>query len=84
MSQRDLSPEEAAKLPRVFYSPAEISAMIGIEYRRVMIAIHAGEIPSEKFGRIYRVPAWWVNKHLNGAGEVVVEDVAELSGRRAS
>jgi excisionase family DNA binding protein len=61
--------EKAKKLPRVFYKPSEISAMIGIEYRRVMTTIHAGEIPAEKFGRIYRVPAWWVNKHLTGVSE---------------
>lgn len=69
MSKRDLPAEEAAKLPKIFYSPAEIAVMIGTEYRHVMTAIHAEEIPAEKLGRIYRVPAWWVNKHLTGSPE---------------
>ena len=79
MSKRDLTPDEAAKLPRISYSPTEIAAMIGTEYRHVMAAIHGGQIPAEQLGRIYRVPAWWVNKLLVGE-----TNADELAPRRAS
>lgn len=86
MSKRDLPAEEAAKLPRIFYSPAEIAVMIGTEYRHVMSAIHAEEIPAEKIGRIYRVPAWWVNKQLTGPVEpdVALVDLSGLPQRRSA
>jgi hypothetical protein len=80
MSKKDLSPEDAAKLPRIFYSPAEIAAMTGIEYEGVLAAIKAGEIPGERVGIRYYVPAWWVTKHLSGAADATQAD--ELAERR--
>lgn len=77
MSKRDLPTEAAADLPRVFYTPYEVSAMTTIEYRGVMSAIQAGDIPAEKIGRFYYVPAWWVNKHLTGATEPGSDELAE-------
>lgn len=76
MSKRDLPPEEAAKLPRIFYSPAEVSAMSTIEYQGVLAAIKDGEIPVEKIGIRYYVPAWWVNKQLTGVDESPTDELA--------
>jgi hypothetical protein len=80
MSKKDLSPDAAAKLPRIFYSPAEIAAMTGIEYEGVLAAIKANEIPGERVGIRYYVPAWWVTKHLSG--EATPAD--ELAERRSA
>ena len=66
MSKRDLPAEKAAELGRIFYTPAEVSAMTTIEYQGVIAAIKGGEIPAEKIGNRYYIPAWWVNRHLNG------------------
>jgi hypothetical protein len=81
MSKRDLPAEKAAELPRVLYTPAEVSAMTTIEYQGVLAAIKDSEIPAVQIGVRYYVPAWWVNKHLTGAGE---PDGDELAERRAS
>lgn len=75
MSKKDLSPEDAAKLPRIFYSPAEIAAMTTLEYESVLAAIKASEIPGEKIGNRYYVPAWWVTKHLSG--DAPADELAE-------
>jgi excisionase family DNA binding protein len=76
VSQRDLPAEKAADLPRVFYTPREISAMTKMEYKGVVKAIKAGEIPAVKVGRCFKVPARWVREHL-GPPDPVLRAVPE-------
>jgi len=75
MSKRDLPAEKAANLPRIFYTPGEVAAMTTIEYEGVLDAIRGEEIPAEKIGIRYYVPAWWVSKHLTGSQAEQPDDI---------
>lgn len=46
----------------VFYTPKEVAAVTGLAYKTVLEQIHAGAIPAEKFGTLYKIPARWVRQ----------------------
>lgn len=55
MTARKTPKEPAAPLPRLAWTPREVSEQIGIPYESVLDAIHAGTIPGLKIGRHYLV-----------------------------
>lgn len=69
---------------RAFYTPKEVAAACRMNYQSVLDQIKNTTIPATKFGRIYKVPAWWVKEQL-GSNEsqplqpVVLETVPAAS-----
>ncbi|WP_181778962.1 helix-turn-helix domain-containing protein [Pseudonocardia pini] len=51
-----------APLPRTFYDAREVAESIGVGYRQVIELVKRGEIPHRMFGRLIRIPAWWIDE----------------------
>jgi excisionase family DNA binding protein len=44
----------------------EVARETGLDEKTVRKAIESGQIPAIRFGRVWRVPRWWVNEQRNG------------------
>lgn len=57
-----ISPEALAERldDRLFLTPAEVAALLGMDPRTVRAALQRGEIPGFKVGAWWRTPAAWV------------------------
>lgn len=53
--------------PRTFYTPEEVAESMSMTYRQVIHLTKKGEIPFRYFGRLIRIPAWWLHEHLKQA-----------------
>lgn len=52
---------------RLAYSPAEVSALLGVSTRSVVRAVDRGELPSAKLGARRLIPAAAVTRLLGSA-----------------
>lgn len=48
---------------------AETSAATGLGERIIRQCVADGSIPGQRFGRLIRIPAWWVQKQLSGEAQ---------------
>ena len=66
-----------------FYTPREVSAMLGVSPTTIMDRIHSGELPAVRVSaRIYRIPAPALERFVSTAPmpefQVVVREVEQL------
>jgi excisionase family DNA binding protein len=58
-------------MSKVLATPQEVAEATGMDIKSVRAAIARGEIPSARFGRLIKVPQWWLQQQLHGPrGEV--------------
>jgi excisionase family DNA binding protein len=69
-------------MDQAFYTPKEVAVATGMNYEHVLAQIKLGTIPSEKFGRIYKVPRRWVRERA-GSPEPAVHIVREVPAAQA-
>lgn len=67
-----------AALDQAMYTPQEVAVACRMPYRTVIERIKDGTIPSQKFGRLYKIPAWWVREQ-QGSPAPVLHVVPETS-----
>lgn len=53
-------------MEKVLLSVQEVADATGMEVKSVRAAIGRGEIPGRRFGRLIKVPAWWVAEQRLG------------------
>jgi excisionase family DNA binding protein len=53
-------------MSKVLWSPQELAGVLEMDVKTVRAAIGRGEIPSAKFGRLIKVPGWWVEQQRHG------------------
>lgn len=51
---------------KVLFSVQETAEATGLDVKTVRAAIERGEIPGQRIGRLFKVPAWWINEQANG------------------
>lgn len=51
---------------KVLLSVQEVAKATGLDQKTVRSSIERGEIPGQRFGRLIKVPAWWVREQANG------------------
>ncbi|ALG06813.1 helix-turn-helix domain-containing protein [Kibdelosporangium phytohabitans] len=49
---------------QAFYTPKEVAQFCRVDYMSVINACKAGTIPCQKFGRIRKIPGWWVREQI--------------------
>jgi excisionase family DNA binding protein len=72
-------PEAARKerpMSKVLWSPQELAGVLGMDVKTIRAAIGRGEIPSTKFGRLIKVPGWWVEQQRHGPGQAHTPEAA--------
>lgn len=55
-----------SKATKALLSVSETAAVTGLGERIIRDCAARGEIPSQRFGRLIKIPAWWVQAQLNG------------------
>ena len=53
-------------MSKALLSPQEIADSTGMEVKTVRAAISRGEIPAQRFGRLIKVPRWWLEEQMTG------------------
>lgn len=61
---------------KVLLSVPEVADATGMEVKTVRAAISRGEIPSSRFGRLIKVPLWWVEQQRLGPEKSRAADAA--------
>lgn len=51
---------------KALLSVAETAAETGLGPRAIRDGIDRGEIPGRRFGRLIKIPAWWVREQRDG------------------
>lgn len=53
-------------MSKALLSVAETSEATGLGERIIRDCVARGEIPGQRFGRIIRIPRWWVERQRSG------------------
>ncbi len=53
-------------MSKILMSPQEVADATGMEIKTVRGAISRGEIPAQRFGRLIKVPRWWLEDQIRG------------------
>ncbi|MFI4973928.1 MAG: helix-turn-helix domain-containing protein [Caulobacterales bacterium] len=53
-------------MSKVLLTVAETSAATGLGERIIRDCVARGEIPGQRFGRLIRIPQWWVKEFASG------------------
>jgi hypothetical protein len=51
---------------KILWSVPETAEATGMDVKTVRKQLESGKIPGERFGRIWKVPAWWINRQKDG------------------
>jgi excisionase family DNA binding protein len=51
---------------KVLLSVQEVAEATGLDVKTVRSSIERGEIPGQRFGRLIKVPSWWVERQRSG------------------
>lgn len=48
------------------YRVSEVCALLGLSRSKAQRMIESGEMPALRYGRVVRIPRWWVSEQLKG------------------
>jgi excisionase family DNA binding protein len=51
---------------KALLSTDEVAKATGLDVKTVRASIARGDIPGQRFGRLIKVPRWWVDQLLHG------------------
>jgi excisionase family DNA binding protein len=63
-------------MPKVLLSVDEVAEATGMERKSVRAAVERGEIPGKRFGRLIKIPVWWVEEQRHGPDKARAADAA--------
>lgn len=54
------------KIEKVLFGVPEVAAAISMDVKSVRKACEAGQIPGQRIGRVWKIPAWWILQQRDG------------------
>ena len=51
---------------KLLWGVPETARLLGLDAKTVRKAVEAGEIPSAKYGRLIKIPGWWIRQQRDG------------------